>query len=79
MREPEESTESAFEIYPKQMVVGSRETQEFQVSFTTTKGVGSYSSVLLCNPVLSSDEIQILDENDDLLKKGALGLISLTL
>ena len=34
---------------------------------------------MLANPVLSADEIAIIDENDDLLKKGALGLISLML
>ena len=76
---PEESKNSAFEITPKQQVIGSRETFTFNVTFSSNKGVGDFSSVILATPELSKEELQIADDGDEFLKKGSLGIISLNL
>lgn len=41
-KEPPESLDSAFEIHPKLTSIGSRETQEFTLTFHPTKGVGYF-------------------------------------
>jgi len=77
--EPEESTDSAFEINPKVVNVGSRKTEKFTVTFHSDRGVGDFKSILLASPDLSADELSLLEEGDELLKKGALGSIALML
>ncbi len=77
--EPEESQNSAFEITPKQYVVGSRETASFTVTFYSTKGVEEFRSIILASPELSKEELEVADDGDEFLKKGSLGIISLHL
>jgi hypothetical protein len=51
--EPEESLNSAFEVAPKHVLVNARSIQEFTVTFSPTKDVGSFKTILLGNPELS--------------------------
>jgi hypothetical protein len=77
--EPAESLDSAFEIQPKQLVVGPREVSTFSVTFYSNKGVGEFSSIILATPELSKEELSIADDGDEFLRKGSLGIISLNL
>ena len=77
--EPEESKNSAFEVAPKNSVLGPREIQTFTVTFFSNKGVGEFKSVMMATPELSKDELEIAEEGDEFIKKGALGIISLNL
>lgn len=79
MIEPEESKGSAFEIAPKSSVMGPREIQTFSLTFQSNKGVGDFKSILMATPELSRDELELAEEGDEFLKKGALGIISLNL
>lgn len=77
--EPEESKDSAFEISPKGLVIGPRETQTFKVTFFSNKGIGEFKSILLATPELSREELEVADDGDEFQRKGALGIISLNL
>jgi hypothetical protein len=77
--EPEESKNSAFEISPKSSVMGPRETQTFTVIFHPNKGVGEFKSTVMATPELSQDELELAEDGDEFIKKGALGIISLGL
>ena len=77
--EPEESHDSAFEIQPKQLIVGPRELTTFSVTFYSNKGIGEFKSIILATPELSKDELSIADDGDEFLRKGSLGIISLNL
>lgn len=77
--EPEESLDSAFEIQPKNLQVGPRETCTFNVTFFSNKGEGEFKSVILASPELTKDELQIAEDGDEFSRKGALGIISLNL
>jgi hypothetical protein len=77
--EPEESKNSAFEIAPKNSVLGPREIQTFNVTFFSNKGIGEFHSVMMATPELSKEELEIADDGDEFTKKGALGIISLNL
>lgn len=77
--EPEESHDSAYEIQPKSLTVGPRETSTFNVTFYSNKGVGEFRSVILATPELSKDELSIADDGDEFTRKGSLGIISLNL
>jgi len=77
--EPEESQNSAFEVVPKQVLVNARSIQEFTVTFNPTKDVGSFKTILLGNPELSQEEIEIADDPNELPSKGSLGTIALNL
>ena len=83
--EPEPSRDSAFKIEPQSVLVGPRTQHNFTVTFDPSKGTGRFKSIVLASPELSSEEIEIArgkggdTSNDDLLKKGSLGIISLNL
>lgn len=77
--EPEETKGSAFEIAPKNSVLGPREIQNFTVTFHSNKGEGEFRSIMMATPELSSEELEIAEDGDDFTKKGALGIISLNL
>ena len=77
--EPEESKDSAFEIYPKSQVIGPREILNFNVTFSSSKGVGEFRSIMLASPSLTQDEIEISEDGEEFQRKGALGIISLNL
>lgn len=77
--EPEESKNSAFEISPKTTVMGPREIQTFTVIFQSNKGVGEFRSILMATPELSIEEMELAEEDNEFVKKGALGIISLGL
>lgn len=81
--EPEPSKNSAFEITPSSVSVGSRSTFEFTVTFDPSKGTGVYKSIILASPELSAEEIEVQAATNpgslDLSKKGSLGIISLIL
>ena len=51
--EPEESKNSAFEVAPKNSVLGPREIQTFAVTFFSNKGIGEFKSVMMATPELS--------------------------
>lgn len=76
--EPAESTDSVFEINPKQITVQPRSQEQFTVTFHPVKGVGQFNSILLASPVLSAEELEI-SSKDEQPQKGALGIISLNL
>jgi hypothetical protein len=65
--------------------VGPRSQHTFTVTFDPSKGTGRFKSIVLASPELSQEEIEIAKgkggntSNDDLLKKGSLGIISLNL
>lgn len=77
--EPEDSKDSAFEIFPKSLAVGSKEIKTFTVTFYSNKGVGEFNSLILATPRLTEDELLIADDKDEFSKKGSLGVISLNL
>lgn len=77
--EPEESKNSAFEVVPKSTVMGPREIQTFSVTFSSSKGVAEFNSILMATPELSKDELELAEEGDEFLKRGALGIISIGL
>lgn len=81
--EPEPSKDSAFKIEPATCLVGPRSSHQFTVTFDPSKGTGNFKSIVLASPELSQDEIEIQGDNatsnNDLLKKGSLGIISLIL
>ena len=81
--EPEPSRDSAYEITPASVSVGSRSTHQFTVTFDPSKGTGHFKSIILASPELSQDEIEIQQATNpgglDLSKKGSLGIISLFL
>ena len=81
--EPEPSKDSAFKIEPASVLVGPRTSHQFSVTFDPSKGTGNFKSIVLASPELSQDEIEIQGDNggsnNDLLKKGSLGIISLIL
>lgn len=79
LNEPEESVNSAFEVVPKSSVMGPREIQTFTVTFFSNKGVGEFHSIMMATPELSKDELELAEDGDEFLKKGALGIISLNL
>jgi|TARA_B110000285_G_C15124487_1_gene619275 hypothetical protein len=64
-------------------LVGPRSSHQFTVTFDPSKGTGNFKSIVLASPELSQDEIEIQGDNatsnNDLLKKGSLGIISLIL
>lgn len=61
-------------------MVGPRTSNQFTVTFDPSKGTGNFKSIVLASPELSQDEIEIQgDKDNDLLKKGSLGIISLIL
>lgn len=54
------------------------------MTFDPSKGTGHFKSIVLSSPVLSNEELEIQNgtggmSNNDLLKKGSLGIISLNL
>lgn len=59
--------------------MGPRDIQTFTVIFQSNKGVGQFESILMATPELSKDELELAEEGDEFLKKGALGVISLGL
>jgi hypothetical protein len=61
------------------MVVGSRETTTFNVTFYSNKGVGEFRSILLASPELSKEELEVAEDGDEFSRKGSLGIISLNL
>ena len=61
------------------MVVGPRETLNFNVTFLSTKGVGEFKSIVLATPSLTQDEIEVSEDGEEFQRKGALGIISLNL
>lgn len=77
--EPEQTQDSAFEITPKEVAVGSRANQEFKVCFNPSKGLGDFKTILIASPELSADEVEIVDDPADLPKKGSLGIIAVNL
>lgn len=78
--EPEESTESAFDIQPKETTIGSKQTEVFQVTFNPNKGAGNFKSIVLATPQLSREEMEAADEDDkDLFRPGSLGIVSMNL
>ncbi len=77
--EPEESKNSAFEVVPKNSILGPREIQTFTVTFFSNKGVGEFRSIMMATPELSMEELEIAEDGDEFTKKGALGIISLNL
>lgn len=77
--EPEESKSSAFEVNPKSFVMGPRQIQSFNVTFSSAKGIGEFRSIMMATPELSKDELELAEDGDEFLKKGALGIISLGL
>lgn len=81
--EPEPSNDSAFVIEPKSVVVGSRSTHKFSVTFDPNKGTGNFKSIILAEPELSQEELELqasgADSSVDFSKKGSLGIISLNL
>ncbi len=79
MIEPEESKNSAFEVSPKNIVLGPRETQNFTVTFFSNKGIGEFKSVMMATPELSAEELELAEDGDEFIRKGALGIISLNL
>jgi len=78
--EPAESENSAFEISPKETTIGPKKTEIFNVSFDPSKGVGNFKSIVLATPQLSREEMDAADEDDaDLFRPGALGIVSMNL
>lgn len=88
--EPEPTLDSAFKIEPASVQVGSRSTHQFTVTFDPSKGTGVFKSIVLASPELSLEELEIQrggqaagalgeQSSSDLMKKGALGIISLNL
>lgn len=77
--EPPVSQNSVFEIEPANSVVGARQTQEFTVRFTPNNEVGHFKSIIIANPEIAQEEIEIATNVDDLPKKGTLGVIALGL
>ena len=77
--EPEETKGSAFEVVPKSTVMGPRDIQTFTVTFQSNKGVGEFKSILMATPELSADELELAEDGDEFLKRGALGIISLNM
>jgi hypothetical protein len=77
--EPPASRNSAFEIQPSSVTVGSRQIQEFVVNFNPTEEVGNFKSIVIATPEVSQEEIEIANNADDLPKKGSLGVIALAL
>lgn len=78
--EPEESQDSAFVIQPKAAVIGSKKEEIFNVTFDPSKGRGNFKSIVIATPQLSQEEIEAADEEDaDLFKPGALGIVSMNL
>lgn len=77
--EPDESQNSPFEVAPKNVVVNARSIQEFTVTFNPTQHVGNFKTILLASPELSQEEAEIIDDPNDLPKKGSLGNIALKL
>lgn len=62
------------------MAIASRSLQEFTVTFDPTVGVGTFSSIVLATPYLSSEEIEASDlTEENIPKKGTLGNIALNL
>ena len=41
--------------------------------------MGEFKSVMMATPELSKDELELAEDGDDFVKKGALGIISLNL
>lgn len=60
-------------------MLGPREIQNFTVTFFSNKGIGEFKSIMMATPGLSQDEIEIAEEGDEFIRKGALGIISLGL
>lgn len=88
--EPEPSADSAFKIEPASVMVGSRSTHSFTVTFDPSKGTGEFKSIVLASPELSLEELEIqrggqlgggqgAQSSAELPKKGSLGIISLNL
>ena len=88
--EPEPSADSAFKIEPASVMVGSRSTHSFTVTFDPSKGTGEFKSIVLASPELSLEELEIqrggqlgggqgTQSSAELPKKGSLGIISLNL
>lgn len=77
--EPEESTNSAFEISPKEQVIGPRENYTFTVTFNPSKGVGEFKSLAVSTPELSAEELEVAEDGEEFAKKGSLGVISLNM
>lgn len=81
--EPEPSLDSAFKIEPESVVVGSRSTHNFTVTFDPSKGTGKFKSIILASPELSKEELELQsasggdDSGFDFTKPGSLGIISL--
>lgn len=77
--EPSESTDTAYEVVPKQASVAPRSSQEFTVYFHPNKGVGLFQSTLLASPQVSEQEIAAATDPSDLPAPGSLGIIALSL
>lgn len=52
---------------------------EFKVTFQPSHGLGDFKSILVANPQLSQEEIEIIDDPADLPKPGSLGIIAVNL
>lgn len=74
--EPAETVDSAFVIEPKSTVVNCRSTMEFKVTFSPSHGLGDFKSILVANPQLAQEEIEIIDDPSELPKAGSLGIIA---
>lgn len=61
-------------------VIGSKKEETFNVTFDPAKGHGNFKSIVIATPQLSQEEIEAADEEDsDLFKPGALGIVSMNL
>ncbi len=58
--EPHETTNSAFEIVPKNVSVACRSTQEFKVTFNPNFGLGHFKSIIIASPQLAEEEIELI-------------------
>lgn len=56
-----------------------RSEQVFKITFNPSYGIGSFESILLATPCISTDEIELAKDKNDLPKPGSLGTISLNL
>jgi hypothetical protein len=66
-------------VEPQNTSVGPRSTQEFKVTFNPSYGLGGFKSILVANPELNSDELEIIDDPADMPKPGSLGFIAVNL
>lgn len=49
------------------------------MTFTPSAGLGDFKSILVANPALSQEEIEIIDDPLDIPKPGSLGIIAVNL